>query len=84
MIYMPSTLLRTPHPTPLIHPQPNLGERVPAGVKAEIVVDLAQFPAHLRAEWDGLREHDVLFLLTLEGPEVGVWLVLVFLCMYPV
>lgn len=44
---------------------------MPAGVKAEIVVDLAQFPAHLRGEWDGLREHDVLFLLTLQGPEGG-------------
>lgn len=44
---------------------------MPAGVKAEIVVDLAQLPQHLRAEWDGLREHDVLFLLRLEGPEGG-------------
>jgi intron-binding protein aquarius len=42
---------------------------VPAGVKAEIVVDLAPFPSHLRAEWDALREHDVLFLLTLQGPD---------------
>lgn len=76
-------LYTSPNPLylpPQIHPQPNLGERVPAGVKAEIVVDLAQFPAHLRAEWDGLREHDVLFLLTLEGPEVGVWLVFLCVC----
>lgn len=41
---------------------------MPALVKAEIVVDLAQFPPHLRAEWDGLREHDVLFLLTIADP----------------
>lgn len=58
----------TPQTPPKSHPQPNLGERVPAGVRAEIVVDLAAFPPHLRAEWDGLREHDVLFLLSIADP----------------
>lgn len=59
---------RSPQTPPKSHPQPNLGERVPAGVRAEIVVDLAAFPPHLRAEWDGLREHDVLFLLSIADP----------------
>ena len=53
---------------------------MPALVKAEIVVDLAQFPQHLRAEWDGLREHDVLFLLTIADP-VNIYIYR-YMCVY--
>lgn len=89
--------------------KPNLGERIPSLVKAEIRVDLAAFhgtvswcfdarathghsnrrreedrsadggaacgvvlSGAVRAEWDSLREHDVVFLLTIENPEALV------------
>ncbi len=43
--------------------KPNVGEAKPAAVTAEIKFDLASLRAPVRAEWDELREHDVLFLL---------------------
>jgi len=44
--------------------KPNLGERVPALVHAEIKVDLGTFSGDMRDEWEELREHDVLFLVS--------------------
>jgi len=43
--------------------KPNVGEAKPAGVTAEIQFDLATLRPPVRAEWDELRQHDVLFLL---------------------
>jgi len=47
---------------------PAVGEEVPARVAGEVTVDLAKYAPHIRAEWDGLRAHDVLFLLTIRAP----------------
>ena len=44
--------------------KPNLGERVPALVHAEVKVDLGTFSGDMRDEWEELREHDVLFLVS--------------------
>jgi len=47
---------------------PRLGEAVPAEVRATISVDLRNVDARARSEWDQLREHDVLLVLTLTQP----------------
>ena len=43
--------------------KPNVGEAKPSAVTAEIRFDLATLRPPVRAEWDELRQHDVLFLL---------------------
>jgi intron-binding protein aquarius len=43
--------------------KPNVGEAKPSAVTAEIKFDLASLRPPVRAEWDELRQHDVLFLL---------------------
>ena len=43
--------------------KPNVGEAKPSSVTAEIRFDLATLRPPVRAEWDELRQHDVLFLL---------------------
>jgi Intron-binding protein aquarius N-terminus len=49
--------------------RPRVGEIKPAAVTAELVIDLAQFKRNdIREEWDELKEHDVLFLLTVQPP----------------
>jgi intron-binding protein aquarius len=49
--------------------RPRVGEVKPSSVTAELVIDLAQFKRFdVRDEWDELKEHDVLFLLTVEPP----------------
>ena len=49
--------------------RPRVGEIKPAAVTAELVIDLAQFKRNdVRDEWDELKEHDVLFLLTVQPP----------------
>ncbi len=50
--------------------KPNLGERVPAEVRAEITVDLSQFGPRggaAREEWESFREHDVIFLVAIDA-----------------
>jgi len=49
---------------------PNLGEIVPSAVIAEIVLDLKPLGWTVRAEWDELREHDNLFLVTLDASKM--------------
>lgn len=46
-----------------------VGERVPAEVAAEARYSVDSFTGRLREEWDALREHDVVFLLTIRAPE---------------
>lgn len=46
---------------------PRIGEAVPAKVSAEITIDVAKYAGYIRAEWDALREHDVVFLITVRS-----------------
>ncbi|GAB5588385.1 hypothetical protein Unana1_03285 [Umbelopsis nana] len=49
--------------------KPNLGESQPAYVKADITFDIGRYADSIKAEWDGLRPHDVLFLLTIQASD---------------
>merc|ERR1719359_1388690 len=48
----------------------SVGETVPSEVRAEIRWSLLGTLPHVRQEWDQLREHDVIFLVRIEAPEV--------------
>lgn len=48
--------------------QPHIGEVKPASVTAQVQFTVGRFPANIRSEWDELKEHDVLFLLTISAP----------------
>ncbi|EPS73528.1 hypothetical protein M569_01225, partial [Genlisea aurea] len=45
--------------------QPNIGEVKPSGVTAEVTFSVASYKAQIRSEWNALKEHDVLFLLSI-------------------
>ncbi|KAJ3709379.1 hypothetical protein LUZ61_013084 [Rhynchospora tenuis] len=45
--------------------QPNIGEVKPAAVTADVAFSVASYRAQIRSEWDSLKEHDVLFLLSI-------------------
>lgn len=48
--------------------RPKVGETVPSEVRAEVKWNLTGVLPHVRQEWDALREHDVIFLLTIQAP----------------
>ena len=50
--------------------RPKVGETVPSEVRAEIKICLTGVQQHIRNEWDQLREHDVIFLICIEAPDV--------------
>ncbi|KAH9608634.1 hypothetical protein KSS87_011141 [Heliosperma pusillum] len=45
--------------------QPNIGEVKPAAATANITFSIASYRSHIRSEWNALKEHDVLFLLSI-------------------
>ncbi|RWW31965.1 hypothetical protein GW17_00003381 [Ensete ventricosum] len=45
--------------------QPSIGEVKPSSVVAEVTYSISSYRAHIRSEWDALKEHDVLFLLSI-------------------
>ncbi|XP_031379530.1 RNA helicase aquarius isoform X2 [Punica granatum] len=45
--------------------QPNIGEVKPAAVTAEVTFSISSYKAQIRSEWNALKEHDVLFLLSI-------------------
>ncbi|XP_028795937.1 RNA helicase aquarius [Neltuma alba] len=45
--------------------QPNIGEVKPASVTAEVTYSISSYRAQIRSEWDALKEHDVMFLLSI-------------------
>ena len=44
--------------------QPNIGEVKPSVVTAEVTYSVSRYTSQKRFEWNGLKEHDVLFLLS--------------------
>ena len=52
--------------------KPKLGELKPAIVRADLSFSLGRFNDNIRREWDSLRPHDVLFLVTLRPPLDGL------------
>lgn len=47
--------------------QPRIGEKCPASVIGDVVVDIQTLRADIAAEWDQLKEHDVLFFLRFDA-----------------
>ncbi|KAJ4834990.1 hypothetical protein Tsubulata_019278 [Turnera subulata] len=45
--------------------QPNIGEVKPSSVTAEVTFSISSYKAQIRSEWNALKEHDVLFLLSI-------------------
>ncbi|KAI8022969.1 RNA helicase aquarius [Camellia lanceoleosa] len=45
--------------------QPNIGEVKPSSVMAEVTFSISSYRAQIRSEWNALKEHDVLFLLSI-------------------
>lgn len=43
--------------------KPNVGEKSPASVRAEITLNIGK-RGDIRSEWEALRKHDVCFLVT--------------------
>ena len=49
--------------------QPRVGERHPQEVRGEFTIDTRGMQEWQKKEWDGLREHDVVFLLAVQPPQ---------------
>lgn len=45
--------------------QPNIGEVKPSAVTAAVTFSVSSYKARIRSEWNALKEHDVLFLLSI-------------------
>ncbi|OIW01887.1 hypothetical protein TanjilG_31069 [Lupinus angustifolius] len=45
--------------------QPNIGEVKPSSVTAKVTFSISSYRAQIRSEWNALKEHDVLFLLSI-------------------
>lgn len=49
--------------------KPNVGEQKPSEVRAEVQITLSSFQrGAIREEWEELKLHDVLFLVTVRAP----------------
>ncbi|KAI1313886.1 hypothetical protein EDD11_002421 [Mortierella claussenii] len=47
--------------------KPNLGEDRPSLITADVTFNVRKYTAAIQAEWEAIREHDILFLLTIEA-----------------
>lgn len=47
----------------------HVGENKPSAVTAEVVIDTSKLRGDVRGEWDEVKQHDVLFLLTVRPPD---------------
>nr|POE51334.1 intron-binding protein aquarius [Quercus suber] len=45
--------------------QSNIGEIKPSSVTADVTFSISSYKAQIRSEWNALKEHDVLFLLSI-------------------
>ncbi|KAF9094292.1 hypothetical protein BGX23_002306 [Mortierella sp. AD031] len=49
--------------------KPNLGEDKPSLITADVTFNVRKYTEAIQAEWEAIREHDILFLLTVEAQE---------------
>ncbi|CAL8471736.1 g11278 [Coccomyxa elongata] len=49
--------------------KPCVGENKPAAVTADITLDTSRLRGDVRGEWDEMKQHDVVFLLTVRPPD---------------
>ncbi|KAF9919175.1 hypothetical protein FBU30_011136 [Linnemannia zychae] len=49
--------------------KPNLGEDKPSLITADVTFNVRKYTEAIQAEWEAIREHDILFLLTIEAKE---------------
>ena len=47
--------------------KPNIGYSCPSSVRADVTVNLST-RREIREEWEGIRKHDVMFLVTVRAP----------------
>ncbi|KAF9428467.1 hypothetical protein BGZ94_002300 [Podila epigama] len=47
--------------------KPNLGEDRLSKITADVTFNVRKYTEAIQAEWEGIREHDILFLLTIEA-----------------
>lgn len=47
-------------------------QQVPSEVRADLQYSVGAFNPLIRSEWDSLREHDVVFLVAVQGPPQGL------------
>ncbi|KAJ3416779.1 hypothetical protein HDV05_000153 [Chytridiales sp. JEL 0842] len=53
---------------------PLLGSKRPRHVKANLAVNIGHYSEGIRREWEAIRQHDALFLVTLQAePELPAW-----------
>lgn len=45
--------------------KPNVGENKPAAVTAEIEYSIGNMRKEIQNEWDEIKQHDVIFLMTI-------------------
>ena len=45
--------------------QPNIGEVKASSVTADMTFSISSYKAQIRSEWNALKEHDALFLLSI-------------------
>lgn len=51
---------------------PILGETIPSKVECSLIIDLSRFTGSFLEEWESIKEHDVLFLVTIESPTIDL------------
>jgi len=47
--------------------KPNLGETKPSRVTADVTFSVGIFRDHIRKEWEAIRQHDILFLVSVQA-----------------
>jgi intron-binding protein aquarius len=50
--------------------KPKIGDIVPARVTSTITIDISRFGGSIQDEWESLKEHDVLFLISFDTPNL--------------
>ena len=49
--------------------KPKVGDPKPSAVTAEVTIELSRCSSHARSEWEGIAQHDSIFLLRVDPPD---------------